>query len=165
MRPKIADYPFTTLVPNLGVVSYGEGKSFVVADIPGLIEGAHQGHGLGDKFLRHILRTRVLVHLLDASQLDDKDPLAQWKAINREMELFDPELIEKPQIVVANKVDLPEGRELAKLLGKKLPKAYRPLYEISAATTEGVRQLVYAIGRKLDEVRQQSETDSDPAGA
>jgi GTP-binding protein len=165
VRPKIADYPFTTLVPNLGVVSYGEGKSFVAADIPGLIEGAHQGHGLGDKFLRHILRTRVLVHLLDASQLDDKDPLAQWKAINREMELFDPELIEKPQIVVANKVDLPEGRELAKLLGKKLPKAYRPLYEISAATTEGVRQLVYAIGRKLDEVRQQSETDSDPAGA
>jgi GTPase len=165
VRPKIADYPFTTLVPNLGMVSYGEGKSFVAADIPGLIEGAHQGHGLGDKFLRHILRTRVLIHVLDASQLDGKDPLAPWKAINREMELFDPELVDKPQIVVANKVDLPEGRELAKSLSKKLPKAYRPLYVISAATTEGVQQLVYAIGRKLDEVRQQSETDSDAARA
>ncbi len=81
------------------------------------------------------------------------------------MELFDPELIDKPQIVVANKIDLPEGRELAKLLGKKLPKAYRPLHVISAATTEGVQRLVYAIGRKLDEVRQQSETDRDAAGA
>ena len=165
VRPKIADYPFTTLVPNLGVVRYGEGKSFVAADIPGLIEGAHQGHGLGDKFLRHVLRTRVLVHVLDASQLDEKDPLAEWQAINREMELFDPELMGKPQIVVANKIDLPEGRAAAKALGKKLPKAFGPLYVISAATTEGVQALVYAIGRKLDEVRQQSETDSDAARA
>ncbi|MBM2804458.1 MAG: GTPase Obg [Deltaproteobacteria bacterium] len=165
VRPKIADYPFTTLVPNLGVVSYGEGKSFVAADIPGLIEGAHQGHGLGDKFLRHVMRTRLLVHLLDASQLDEQDPLATWKAVNREMELFDPELIDKPQIVVANKVDLPEGREKAKVLSKKLPKAFRPVHVISAATTEGVQALVYLIGRKLDEVRQQSETDRDTAGA
>jgi GTP-binding protein len=165
VRPKIADYPFTTLVPNLGVVGYGEGKSFVAADIPGLIEGAHQGHGLGDKFLRHVMRTRVLVHMLDAAQLDEQDPLAAWKAINREMELFDPELIDKPQIVVANKIDLPEGREKAKLLSKKLPKAFRPVHVISAATTEGVQALVYSIGRKLDEVRQQSETDRDAAGA
>jgi GTP-binding protein len=165
VRPKIADYPFTTLVPNLGVVSYGEGKSFVAADIPGLIEGAHQGQGLGDKFLRHVLRTRLLVHVVDVTQLNDKDPLAAWKTINQEMELFDPELIGKPQIVVANKIDVPEGRELAKLLGKKLPKAYRPLYVISAATTEGVQPLVYAIGRKLDDLRQQSEHPSDAAGA
>jgi len=103
--------------------------------------------------------------MLDASQLAEKEPLAEWRAINREMELFDPELIDKPQIVVANKIDLPEGRELAKLLGKKLPKAYRPLHVISAATTEGVQALVYAIGRKLDEVRQQDETDRDAAGA
>lgn len=165
VRPKIADYPFTTLVPNLGVVRYGEGKSFVVADIPGLIEGAHQGHGLGDKFLRHVMRTRVLVHLLDASQIDDQEPLADWKTINRELELFDPELGEKPQIVVANKVDLPEGRERAKLLAKKLPKAFRPLHVISAATTEGVQQLVYLIGRQLDELRKQSERDDDTARA
>jgi GTP-binding protein len=165
VRPKIADYPFTTLVPNLGVVSYGDGKSFVVADIPGLIEGAHQGQGLGDKFLRHVMRTRVLVHLLDSSQIDENDPLAEWKTINRELELFDPELGEKPQIVVANKIDLPEGRAKAKLLAKKLPKAYRPLHVISAATTEGVQPLVQLVGRKLDELRASSETDRDAAGA
>ena len=165
VRPKIADYPFTTLVPNLGVVSYGEGKSFVVADIPGLIEGAHQGHGLGDKFLRHVMRTRMLVHLLDASQIDEKDPLADWKTINRELALFDPELGQKPQIVVANKVDLPVGREKAKLLAKKLLKSYRPLHIISAATTEGVQALVHLIGRRMDELRQQDEADRDAAGA
>lgn len=165
VRPKIADYPFTTLVPNLGVVGYGEGKSFVVADIPGLIEGAHQGHGLGDKFLRHVMRTRVLIHLIDASQIDEKDPLREWQTINRELELFDPELGEKPQIVVANKVDLPEGREKAKLLAKKLPKSVRPLHVISGATTEGVQLLVQLVGRMLDELRRQSELDRDAAGA
>src|SRR5262245_40191498 len=102
VRPKIADYPFTTLVPNLGVVGYGEGKSFVMADIPGLIEGAHEGHGLGDKFLRHVMRTTLLVHLIDTANLDEEDPLAAWKTINRELELFDPDLGTKPQIVVAN---------------------------------------------------------------
>jgi GTP-binding protein len=165
VRPKIADYPFTTLVPNLGVVSYGEAKSFVVADIPGLIEGAHLGHGLGDKFLRHVMRTRLLIHLLDAEQIDEKDPLREWKTINRELEMFDPELAAKPQIVVANKIDLPDGRERAKLLAKKLPKAFRPLHTISAATTEGVQSLVQLIGRKLDELRQESEIERDTAGA
>jgi len=165
VRPKIADYPFTTLVPNLGVVGYGEGKSFVVADIPGLIEGAHQGHGLGDKFLRHVMRTRVLIHLIDASQIDEADPLREWKTINRELELFDPELGDKPQIVVANKVDLPEGREKAKLLAKKLPMAFRPLHVISAATTEGVQPLVQLVGWRLDALRQQGELDRDAAGA
>lgn len=157
VRPKIADYPFTTLVPNLGVVSYDEGKSFVVADIPGLIEGAHAGQGLGDKFLRHVTRTALLIHLLDASSLDENDPLAQWKVVNRELELFDPELANKPQIVVANKIDLPEGRAKAKLIGKKLPKKYQPLHAISAATTEGVRQLVQRVGTKLEELRRESE--------
>src|SRR5262245_43675577 len=166
VRPKIADYPFTTLVPNLGVVSYGEGKSFVVADIPGLIEGAHMGHGLGDKFLRHVMRTRLLIHLLDASQLDEKDPLAPLRAINHELAMFDPELGEKPQIVVANKIDLPEGREKAQRLAKKLPKASRPLHKISAATTEGVAQLVQKVGQTLDELRrQQSESERDATGA
>jgi GTP-binding protein len=165
VRPKIADYPFTTLVPNLGVVGYGEGKSYVVADIPGLIEGAHEGQGLGDKFLRHVMRTSLLIHLIDASKIDDNDPLADWKTINRELELFDTDLSDKPQIVVANKIDLPEGRAKAKLLAKKLPKPYRPLHVISAATTEGVRELVQIVGRKLEEINREAETTRDAAGA
>ena len=165
VRPKIADYPFTTLVPNLGVVGYDEGKSFVVADIPGLIEGAHTGQGLGHKFLRHVMRTNLLIHLLDASKLDEDDPLADWKTVNRELSLFDPELAEKPQIVVANKIDLPEGRAKAKLLARKLPKKFRPLYVISGATTEGVRELVQVVGRKLEETKQEAETIRDAAGA
>jgi len=164
VRPKIADYPFTTLVPNLGVVGYGEGKSFVVADIPGLIEGAHEGHGLGDKFLRHVTRTSVLIHLVDASNVDEKDPLAEWRTVNRELELFDPELGKKPQIVVANKIDLPAGKNHVKLLAKKLPKSYQPLYDISAATTDGVRALVQYVGMRLEEIRQQEETGGDAAG-
>ena len=164
VRPKIADYPFTTLVPNLGVVGYGEGKSFVVADIPGLIEGAHEGHGLGDKFLRHVTRTSVLIHLLDASNIDAKDPLAEWKTVNRELELFDPELGKKSQIVVANKIDLPAGKNHVKLLAKSLPKSYQPLHAISAVTTEGVRALVQYVGIRLEEIKQQDETGGDAAG-
>jgi GTP-binding protein len=164
VRPKIADYPFTTLVPNLGVVGYGEGKSFVVADIPGLIEGAHEGHGLGDKFLRHVTRTSVLIHLLDASNIDEKDPLAEWKTVNRELELFDPELGKKSQIVVANKIDLPAGKNHVKLLAKKLPKSNQPLHAISAVTTEGVRALVQYVGIRLEEIKQQDETADEAAG-
>ena len=163
VRPKIADYPFTTLVPNLGVVGYGEGKSFVVADIPGLIEGAHEGHGLGDKFLRHVTRTSILIHLLDASNVDAKDPLAEWKTVNRELELFDRELGKKPQIVVANKIDLPAGKNHAKLLAKQLPKGYQPPHAISAVTTEGVRALVQYVGMRLEEIKQQDETGGDAA--
>jgi GTP-binding protein len=164
VRPKIADYPFTTLVPNLGVVGYGDGKSFVVADIPGLIEGAHEGHGLGDKFLRHVTRTSVLIHLLDVSNIDEKDPLAEWKTVNRELELFDPELGKKSQIVVANKIDLPAGKNHVKLLAKKLPKSNQPLHAISAVTTEGVRALVQYVGIRLEEIKQQDETGGDAAG-
>jgi GTP-binding protein len=163
VRPKIADYPFTTLVPNLGVVGYGEGKSFVVADIPGLIEGAHEGHGLGHKFLRHVTRTSLLIHLLDASNIGEKDPLAEWNTVNRELELFDPELGKKPQIVVANKIDLPAGKNNAKLLGQKLPQGYQPLQSISATTTEGVGALVQYIGMRLEEIKQRGETDDDTA--
>jgi GTP-binding protein len=163
VRPKIADYPFTTLVPNLGVVSYGDGQSFVVADIPGLVEGAHEGQGLGDKFLRHITRTSLLIHLLDASQIDPRDPLSNWRMINRELELFDPGLAAKPQIVVANKIDLPEGREMALVLEAKLPRAFRPLYKISAATTEGVRALVQQVAMKLNQIKPQEISASDAA--
>jgi GTP-binding protein len=164
VRPKIADYPFTTLVPNLGVVGYGDGKSFVVADIPGLIAGAHEGQGLGDKFLRHVTRTSLLIHLLDASNIDEDDPLAHWRVINRELELFDPELGKKPQIVVANKIDLPEARSKAKLLERKLPKTSGPLRMISAASTEGVDALVQYVGVKLQEVTRQAEAIDDAAG-
>jgi GTP-binding protein len=156
-RPKIADYPFTTLVPNLGVVSYGESKSFVVADIPGLIEGAHRGEGLGHKFLKHVSRTKVLVHLLDASMVDDEDPLANWRAINRELELFDPALAQKPQIVAANKIDLPEAAEKAKLLQKKFAAMDIPFCAISAAGHKGLRALIHMIARKLEEKKGEEE--------
>lgn len=165
VRPKIADYPFTTLVPNLGVVSIDEGKSFVVADIPGLIEGAHEGHGLGDKFLRHVTRTSVLIHLLDALKIDPENPLGDWSTINRELELFDPELGAKPQIVVANKIDIPEAREKAELLQEKLPERYGPVHLISAATGEGVRELMQKVGGYLEKARRAKEPAGDSAGS
>jgi GTP-binding protein len=164
VRPKIAGYPFTTLVPNLGVVGYGEGKSFVVADIPGLIEGAHQGHGLGDKFLRHVMRTSLLLHLIDASSVDQEDPLAPWRTVNRELELFDPKLKKKPQLVVANKIDLPAGKNGANLLAQRLSKGYQPLYTISATTAAGVDKLVQYVGMRLEEIRRQGETTDEAAG-
>lgn len=165
VRPKIADYPFTTLVPNLGVVGCGDGQSFVVADIPGLIEGAHRGQGLGHKFLRHVTRTSVLIHLLDAAKINEEDPLADWTTVNRELALFDPELMEKPQIVVANKMDIPEARANRELLGKKLPKQYQPLYAISAATGEGVPALVQKIGALLNELRRHDGESGDATRA
>ncbi|HXG53237.1 MAG TPA: GTPase ObgE [candidate division Zixibacteria bacterium] len=165
VRPKIADYPFTTLVPNLGVVRYGDGRSFVVADIPGLIEGAHLGHGLGHKFLRHVTRTSLLIHLIDGSRVREEDPLADWKAVNRELELFDAGLAAKPQIVVVNKIDLPEGRAGARLLEERIPARWRPVSAISAATGEGVRALVQRTGARLDELRREKEASGEPAGA
>jgi GTP-binding protein len=163
VRPKIADYPFTTLVPNLGVVGYDNGKSFVVADIPGLIEGAHSGQGLGDKFLRHVTRTALLIHLVDVSNIDESEPLEPWKIVNRELQLFDLELAKKPQIVVANKMDLPEAGAKAKLMAKNLPKRYQPLYVISAATNQGVRQLVQRVGTMVEEIKRESEASGDAA--
>jgi GTP-binding protein len=164
VRPKIADYPFTTLVPNLGVVGYGEGRSFVVADIPGLIEGAHEGHGLGDKFLRHVTRTSLLIHLIDASAVDVDDPLASWRAVNRELELFDPALADKSQLVVANKIDLPEARERLHLLERQLPERYLPLLAVSAISGEGIRALVQKIGARLDALKTAQEPAHDAAG-
>jgi GTP-binding protein len=163
-RPKIADYPFTTLAPNLGVVSYGEGKSFVVADIPGLIEGAHRGEGLGHKFLRHVSRTSLLIHLLDASLVREEDALADWRAINRELELFDPALAAKPQIVVANKIDLPEARAMIVLLEKSLASMSLPFRAISAATGEGLIELKRLIGFRLEEARERRSDESVAAG-
>ncbi len=141
-RPKIAEYPFTTLVPHLGVVGYKDHRSFVVADIPGLIEGAHLGAGLGHKFLRHVERCRVLVHLIDcAAEGEGRGPIEDYRKIVSELKHYSPELAKKPQIVAANKIDVPEARERARALAKKLG-AKRPVQLISAATGEGIAELV-----------------------
>ena len=147
-RPKIADYPFTTLQPHLGVVQYKDGRSFVLSDLPGLIEGAHRGAGLGHRFLKHMARTRAIIHLIDASQ--DRDLVADFDAINNELTLFDPALGRKPQIVAANKIDLPEARERADELRKKLKKRKIDVHAISGATGEGLDDLLDATVRALD---------------
>ena len=147
-RPKIADYPFTTLVPNLGTVALSGERSFVVADIPGLIEGAHAGAGLGDRFLRHLDRTRLLVHLLDATQVD-RTPLRDFEAMNRELALYDPELAARPQLVVLNKMDLPDVRKRAKQIARPFARRGITLHAISAATGEGTAELLEAIWRAL----------------
>jgi len=149
-RPKIADYPFTTLVPNLGTVGLSGERTFVVADIPGLIEGAHAGAGLGDRFLRHLDRTRLLVHLLDASApADDRAPLRDYEAMNRELALYDPELAARPQIVVLNKIDIPEVRRRVSQLSRTFAKRGITVLAISAATGEGTAELLESIWRAL----------------
>jgi GTP-binding protein len=147
-RPKIADYPFTTLVPNLGTVGLSGERSFVVADIPGLIEGAHAGAGLGDRFLRHLDRTRLLVHLLDATATG-RTPLRDYEAMNRELALYDPALAARPQLVVLNKMDLPEVRKRAKQIGAPFARRGITLHAISAATGEGTAELLESIWRAL----------------
>jgi GTP-binding protein len=147
-RPKIADYPFTTLEPHLGVVQYKDGRSFVLSDLPGLIEGAHRGAGLGHRFLKHMARTRAIIHLVDASQ--DRDLLADFDAINRELELFDPALGRKPQVVAANKIDIPDARERAEGLREKLKRRGIDVQLISGATGEGLPELLDATVRVLD---------------
>jgi len=155
-RPVIADYPFTTLVPHLGVVDIGEKKSFVVADIPGLIEGAHHGHGLGVDFLRHIERTRTLVHILDVSPHSGRDPVHDYDVVNREIRAFNPKLAERPQIVVANKIDL-LGSDKSRLASVEKLAAERGLlfFAVSAVKREGLKDLIRAIagllGRMTDE--------------
>lgn len=148
-RPKIADYPFTTLTPNLGVVSYKNFRSFVVADIPGLIEGAHRGAGLGHRFLKHVERTRLLLHILDISLMPERDPLSDYETLNRELALFDEQLSEKPQIVAVNKVDLPHVREnLARVI--ELFKGFGVrVFPVSTATGEGIPALLDEIARQL----------------
>ena len=144
-RPKIAAYPFTTKVPVLGVVHLGN-KSFIIADIPGLIEGSGEGRGLGDKFLRHVERTKILVHLLDMAGFEGRDPLEDYKAINNELKTYSSELLKKKQIIVANKMDL-EG-SAANL--KRFTKTYKKkIYPISALKKEGLEDLIEAIAKAL----------------
>jgi GTP-binding protein len=144
-RPKIADYPFTTLSPNLGVATV-DGESLVLADIPGLIDGAHAGAGLGIGFLRHIERTRVSIHLLDGAS---EDPLHDFAAINNELELFSPALAAKPQIVAFNKMDLPQAQELWPVVQKAMRERHLPVYAISAATGQGTTELLRAVRQVL----------------
>ena len=163
-RPKIADYPFTTLVPNLGVVRYGIDGSFVMADIPGLLPGASEGHGLGTRFLRHVERTDLFLHLVDLSGMQEGDPVENFTILNRELERHNPALLEKQQLVVFTKGDLPEVRETATELAPWFTeKGYRT-FTISAVTGAGVQELVRAVGNELARRRPSCPSD-DPAGA
>jgi GTP-binding protein len=158
-RPKIADYPFTTLVPNLGVVIRKEQNPFVVADIPGLIEGASQGAGLGLTFLRHIERTRVLVHLLDISGEPSPDPVKDFKTLNRELERYHPSLKEKSQIVAVNKVDLPGARDRGEEVMRTFEKMGIRLHFVSGKTGEGVERLLEAVSEQLEAIQDQVKDD------
>lgn len=150
-KPKIAAYHFTTLTPNLGVVEVKDGRSFVMADLPGLIEGAHQGAGLGHRFLRHIERTRVIVHVVDMAGTEGRDPYDDWVKINEELKQYSPVLMERPQLIAANKMDLPEAKENLEIFRKKLGNTY-PIHPISAVTGEGIQELLYAIADLLDQI-------------
>ncbi|MFN2426413.1 MAG: GTPase ObgE [Candidatus Binatia bacterium] len=152
-RPKIADYPFTTLTPVLGMVAWADDKSLVLADIPGLIEGAHEGHGLGDRFLRHVERTAVLVHLLDASYRSAEEAIADFDTVNRELAAYSQELAERPQIVALTKVDLPTASENLEEVGRCLRERGHDVFAISSATGRGCRELMSRVGRAVEEHR------------
>src|SRR5207248_9900901 len=144
-QPKIADYPFTTLTPNLGVVRLSEDRSFVVADVPGLIEGAHRGLGLGDQFLRHLERTKVLVHLVDVSSASGRDPVNDLDTVRRELELFQPTLAAKPQIVAANKMDAVDDESRVVSVARRSKELDLSFFRISGATGSGVPELLEAM--------------------
>src|SRR5688572_7475502 len=162
-RPKIADYPFTTLEPNLGVVGLTGDRSFVVADVPGLIEGAHHGHGLGTRFLSHLERTKVLIHLVDVSSMSARDPVSDFDIISRELTLFPgrdasgERLVDKPMIAAASKIDALDDPDRLTRLQQHLESAGVPLYPISAATGEGLDRLLEAIWREVSSARERSE--------
>jgi len=150
-RPVIADYPFTTLTPYLGVVDASSDHSFVVADIPGLIEGAHQGHGLGITFLKHIERTKVLVHIVDVSPYTERDPVQDFRVVLKELDAYNPELTKRPQILVANKADLlTSDRRRLVALRRLAARRGLPFHVISALKGEGLKELVTAIGQTLE---------------
>jgi GTP-binding protein len=152
-RPKIADYPFTTLIPNLGVVSYGEHKTFVMADIPGLIAGAHQGQGLGSRFLRHIERTALLAHLIDISEEPEGDPWRHYEEINAELGQFHPSLLEKSQLAVLNKIDIPAVRKRVPEVTETFRRQGVTLLAMSAVTGEGVDMVIYELGNRWERLR------------
>ncbi|HMG76038.1 MAG TPA: GTPase ObgE [Pyrinomonadaceae bacterium] len=155
-RPKIADYPFTTLEPHLGVVDLGDFRTFVIADMPGLIEGAHEGHGLGDRFLRHVERTKLLLHLVDMSSVSGRDSVTDYQVINRELAAYDAALAARPQIVVATKMDAVDEPERVESLRQQALQDERKFFAISSVTGAGVRELITAVGHEIEELRAQS---------
>ena len=151
-QPKIANYHFTTLNPNLGVVDLPGGKGFVIADIPGLIEGASEGVGLGHEFLRHIERTKVIIHMVDAASVEGRDPIADIKAINAELEAYNPDLLNRPQVIAANKIDAIYGE--SNTIIDDIKKEFEPeikVYPISAVSGKGLKELLYHVREMLDE--------------
>jgi GTPase len=154
-RPKIADYPFTTLIPCLGVVAVDADQSYVLADIPGLIEGAGQGAGLGHRFLKHVERCRILLHLLSASDVDPEFPLKNYERINTELEVFDPVLIQKKQLVVVNKLDMPDAGEALACVRRALPE--QDVMGISALTGEGLPELKYKLYDMLRHMNEEEQ--------
>ncbi|MCL4874701.1 GTPase ObgE [bacterium] len=148
-KPRIADYPFTTLVPNLGIVQFGDFGGFVVADIPGLIEGAHEGKGLGVRFLKHIERTSIFIHVIDLSPVSGRDPKEDFEIVNRELRAFKAELAERPQVVALNKTDIPEAEEKVPELLKFFNGLGIKVFSISAATGKGLKELVNYVGREV----------------
>lgn len=153
-KPKIANYHFTTLTPNLGVVRTKFGDSFVLADIPGLIEGAHEGIGLGHEFLRHVERTKLLIHVLDVSGVEGRDALEDFEKINQELHLYNEELSKKPQVVAANKTDIPGAEENLENLKAELTKRGIEVFPISAATNQGLDDLLSYVSIRLKELEQ-----------
>jgi GTP-binding protein len=151
-RPKIADYPFTTLIPNLGVVNREDRRPFVAADIPGLIEGASKGGGLGLTFLRHVERTRLLIHLLDVAEGPSRDAVNDFQALNRELKAYDPSLQEKKQLLALNKIDLPSVRERAEDIKNQFEKMGHRLYLISGKTGEGVEELLEEVFKTIKSI-------------
>ncbi|URM33960.1 GTPase ObgE [Cytobacillus firmus] len=149
-RPKIAEYHFTTIAPNLGMVETEDGRSFVMADLPGLIEGAHSGVGLGHQFLRHIERTRVIVHVIDMAAVEGRDPFEDYLTINKELKEYNLRLTERPQIIVANKMDMPDAEENLKKFKEQLNEDY-PIFPISAITRQGLRDLLFTVADKVEE--------------
>lgn len=160
-KPKIANYHFTTLTPVLGVVKIDDGKSFVMADIPGLIEGASEGVGLGHEFLRHVERCRLIVHVVDVSGIEGRDPIEDFKAINRELANFSEELAEAPQIVAVNKSDMADAEQI-KRFKEYVESAGLPFYEISAATTMGTKELVYGVWEQLEKLPPVKQFEAQP---
>jgi GTP-binding protein len=157
-RPKVADYPFTTLQPNLGVVSVDREHDFVLADLPGLIEGAHQGAGLGHKFLRHIERTRLLIHVLDGGS---DGPLAAFEQINQEISLFNPSLGQRQQVVAFNKMDLPDAQAHWPVVEARMKELGLPVFPISAATGQGVQQLIRQASQMLEKLPKPEPVEDD----